>query len=264
MTRDYLRSILTRKAEEIESLRPQARELRATAADAPPSRPWSGVLRRPGRVGLIAELKRRAPSAGSLCPDLDPAGLARAYEGAGAAALSVLTDRDFDGELSDLRRARAAVVIPALRKDFILDPVQVWESRAAGADAALLIVRALGDGRLEELLGVAGEAGLGTLVEVHDAKDLERAVSAGARVIGINNRDLGTFATDPGITRRLAERVPRERILVAESGIASAEQVKGMGELGVDAVLVGRALVSSPDPARLARELATQPRLDRS
>lgn len=263
MRPEYLRAILERKRREIGSLGLRAAELKAAAAAAAPARPWREALRRRSRVALIAELKRRAPSAGPLRPDMDAGALARTYEEAGAAALSVLTDRDFDGQLNDLRRARAEVSIPALRKDFILDRVQLWESRAAGADAALLIVRALSDGELAELMESAGEVGLATLVEVHDEVELDRALAAGASVIGINNRDLTTFSIDLDVTRRLALAVPRDRIVVAESGIETVEQVREMGELGVDAVLVGRALVSSPQPAALARSLASQRRVER-
>ncbi|MEE9133789.1 MAG: indole-3-glycerol phosphate synthase TrpC [Gemmatimonadota bacterium] len=264
MTADYLAGILRRKREEIAILKSRARGLRAAAANAPPARPWADALRRSERVALIAELKRRAPSAGSLCPELDPPALARTYEEAGAAALSVLTDGDFDGKLQDLERARSAVSLPALRKDFILDPVQIHESRAAGADAVLLIVRSLPGDELEDLLAAAAEAGMGALVEVHDDEELGRALAANAQVVGINNRDLATLSTDLEVAHRLASLVPPDRILVAESGIVSAEQVRELGALGVDAVLVGRALVSDPDPGRLAGELAAQPKRERS
>lgn len=264
MTADHLTAILQRKREEIARLRPRAAQLRAAAGDAPPARPWWQALCLPGRVALIAELKRRAPSAGSLRPEMDPAELARSYEQAGAAALSVLTDADFDGELADLLEARAAVTVPALRKDFILDPVQVYESRAAGADAVLLIVRALSDDLLAELLGLTSEVGLGALVEVHDATELDRALASGAEIIGINNRDLQTFDTTLDVTYGLVDSVPADRILVAESGITSGWQVSELGARGVDAVLVGRALVSHSEPGRLARQLASQTKRERS
>ena len=261
---DYLTRILARKRAEVAGLRHRQEELRAAAADAPPARPWSSALRRPGRVALIAEIKRKAPSAGALRPDLVPERLARLYERAGASALSVLTDADFDGELADLGRARQAVSLPVLRKDFMLEPVQVWESRAAGADAVLLIVRALGEAGLAELLGVAAEAGLGALVEVHDQEELGRALDAGAPVIGVNNRDLRTFATTLEVTEDLAAAVPGERILVSESGIESGADVARLGALGVDAVLVGRALVTHADPVALGAELAGQARVERA
>jgi indole-3-glycerol phosphate synthase len=261
---DYLTKILKRKQAEVEIFADWAAELAAQAASAPPARPWALPLKKAERVALIAEIKRRAPSAGSLRPDLDPRGLARAYEAAGAAAISVLTDQDFDGKLSDLEAARDAVNLPVLRKDFILDKVQVYESRAAGADAVLLIARALSDAQLVDLLGLAREVGLGTLVEVHDEDELGRALNAGAPVIGVNNRDLRTFTTDLDITRKLVDSVPPDRILVSESGIEAGEHVSELGALGVDAVLVGRALVSQEDPGALARELASQPKVERA
>lgn len=261
---DFLTAILRRKRAEVEALRGRAADLRSAAADAPPPRAWAAALRVPGRVALIAEIKRRAPSAGELDPNLDARERARLYERAGAAALSVLTDRDFDGEIGDVTRAREAVALPTLRKDFVLDPVQIWEARAAGADAVLLIMGALEDGRLRDLLGLAGELGMGTLVEAHDAEDLGRAVAADAPVVGVNNRDLRSFATSLEVTRRLAASVPPDRILVAESGIESAAEVQELGALGVDAVLVGRALITHRDAARLAAELAGQPRRARS
>jgi indole-3-glycerol phosphate synthase len=260
MTKGYLADVARRKRQEIAALRPRSAELEGMAADALPGRPWAAALRRPNRVALIAELKRRAPSAGSLRPEMDPGALARSYEEAGASALSVLTDADFDGDLADLRQAREAVSVPALRKDFVLDPVQVYESRVAGADAILLIVRMLTDDALVTLLGISEEVGLETLVEVHDEAELERALATTAPVIGVNNRDLTTLSTSLEVTRRLAPRVPSDRVLVAESGIDSGEQVKELGELGVDAALVGRALVSHTDPSELAAELSSQPK----
>ncbi len=263
MSRDYLTSIVARKWVEIEALKPRAAELQAAAADAPPARGWAEALRHRDRVALIAELKRRAPSAGPLRGDMEPAALARVYEAAGAAAISVLTDRDFDGVLGDLEKARAAVALPVLRKDFLLHPVQLHESRAAGADAVLLIVRSLSGSQLADLLGLANELGLGVLVEVHDAEELARALEVQAPVIGINNRDLRTFATRLEVTGGLVDSVPGDRVLVSESGIEAPEQVRKLGERGVDAVLVGRALVSHDDPGGLARELASQPKAER-
>lgn len=264
MSPDRLAPILERKRAEIEAIRSSLSDLRGAAADAPPARDWSAALRRPSRVSLIAELKRRAPSAGALRTDMDAAGLAVAYEEAGAAAVSVLTDADFDGGLDDLGRARSVVGLPVLRKDFLLDPIQVWESRAAGADAVLLIVRALPGDRLSAMLEAVRSAGLGSLVEVHDASELERAIEAGAEVIGVNNRDLGTFELSLDVSRELIPRVPGERIAVAESGVESSEDVRALGELGADAVLVGRALVSHPEPGAMARSLVGHRRRGRA
>ena len=170
--------------------------------------------------------------------------MARAYEQGGAAAVSVLTDRDyFGGDLEFLRRVRAEVALPAIRKDFLIDPVQVWEARAAGADAVLLIVRILDDARLAELLGLAAEAGMDALVEVHDAEELERALAAGSTLVGVNNRDLGSFRTELDLSVRLAASVPAGVTLVAESGIRTPEDVDRLGAAGVDAILVGESLM---------------------
>lgn len=258
MNSDYLAGAVARKRGEVAALRQEGQQLKKAALASGPARPWASVLRRPDRVTLIAEFKRRAPSVGVLRGDLDPAELACTYERAGAVGLSVLTDLDFDGTIEDLVRARSAVSLPVLRKDFIVDPLQVWQSRAAGADAVLLIVRALSDGELQALLEVARELGVGTLVEIHEERELERALRSGAPVIGINNRDLIDFTISLDVTHRLAETVPADRVLVAESGIDSAEEVRDLGALGVDSVLVGRALVSHPAPLELARSMATQ------
>lgn len=261
---DYLAGILDRKREEVAALESRVDALAREVESAPAVRPWREALRHSEHVTLIAELKRKAPSAGDLKLALDPVRLARSYERAGAAAVSVLTDLDFGGQLDDLREARAAVSLPTLRKDFVLDPLQLLEARAAGADAALLIVSALSDAELGRLLSYASELGLGCLVEVHDEGELERALAAGAGVIGINNRDLKTFETRLEVTHRLAPQVPADRVVVAESGIDSAAQVKELGELGVDAVLVGSALVRETEPERLARTLAAQPKKRRA
>lgn len=210
-----------------------------------------------GRVALIAEIKKASPSRGAIRPDLDPVETARLYAANGAAAISVLTERDFfHGDPSYLRAVREAVSLPLLRKDFLVDPDQVFESRALGADAILLIAAILSDGELETLLGLAGDLGLGCLVEVHDEAELARALAAGARLIGINNRDLSTFRTDLEVTRRLAGRVPPECTVVAESGIFTREDVERVGAWGAHAVLVGEALVREADVGAKVRELA--------
>jgi indole-3-glycerol phosphate synthase len=258
---DTLQAIVARKREEVEALLPLAAEVRAQATDAPPPRDLAAALRRPDEVRVLAEVKRRSPSAGPIRPDADAATVAGWYEQGGAAAVSVLTDRDFfGGELEDLRRVRAAVGLPALRKDFVIDPVQVWEARAAGADAVLLIVRILDDARLAELHGLAAELGMSVLVEAHDAEEVERALAAGARLLGINNRDLATFRTDLALSLDLAADIPAAVTLVAESGIRSAEDVDRLGAAGVDAVLVGESLMRQPDPARAVAALAGRPK----
>ncbi len=263
---DILARIVETKEREVEELRPREADLRHLAGDAPPPRDFRGALRPThGRVALIAEVKRRSPGAGAIRPDLDPVEQARAYEAGGAAALSILTDRDyFQGSLDDLGAVRGTVGIPALRKDFLIDSAQIQEARAAGADAILLIVGILDDIRLRELREEAESLGMAALVEVHDETELERALSSGAGIVGINNRDLRTFRTDLAVTRRLAPLVPSGVILVSESGMSGPEQVAEVGAMGADAVLVGEALVRAPDPSALARELAGQPRRARA
>ncbi|HEX9884889.1 MAG TPA: indole-3-glycerol phosphate synthase TrpC [Longimicrobiales bacterium] len=261
---DVLRRIVRTKEKEVAALGRRSEAVWAEAREAPEPRDFRGALRLGSSVALIAEVKRRSPGAGDIRPDLDPAGLAADYAGSGAAALSVLTDaRYFGGSLDDLRRVRAAVDIPLLRKDFTLVPDQVAEARAAGADAVLLIVRILEGDRLRELAQVAAELGLAALVEVHDATDLERAVAAGAELIGINNRDLTRFVTDLGTTRSLLAGVPEDVVVVSESGIRDTGDVDTVGGWGVDAVLVGEALLRAPDPAEAAAGMTGRPRAHR-
>jgi len=228
---------------------------------APPVRPFAAALARPGRVNVIAEHKRRSPSRGAIREDLAPADVARAYETKGAAALSVLTDGPFfGGRMEHLVEARAACSLPVLRKDFVLDPWQVWEARAAGADAVLLIVAALGDGELRDLLAVAGEAGMGALVEVHDRGELGRALAAGSRIVGVNNRDLRTLTVSLDTSLALAPAIPDDVLAVAESGIRTGADVRRLREAGFDAFLVGEHLMAAPDPGealfRLLEEAA--------
>ena len=250
---DVLGRIVATKRLEVERLRPRAGELLRAAAGTPPPRDLVAALTGVAEVGLIAEVKRRSPGAGEIRPGLDPRAVARAYAAAGAAAVSVLTDGVyFGGSTGDLAAVRAATDLPILRKDFILDPVQVSEARAVGADAVLLIVSILDDARLSELLAAARDHALSALVEVHDAGELERALSAGARLRGINNRDLRSFATDLAVTLDLTERAPVDAVVVSESGIRSREDVERLGRHGVDAVLVGEALLRAPDRGQAA------------
>jgi indole-3-glycerol phosphate synthase len=259
-----LDDILATKRDEVTVLRyPQTRDLlRKTALEAPPTRDFAGALRRAdGRVALIGELKRRSPSKGDLAPDLDPGPSAKAYEAGGAAALSVLTDLHyFGGTVADLQAAHDATTLPCLRKDFTIDEVQVYESRAIGADAILLIVAALpDDGHLADLHALARELGLDVLVEAHDAHELERAHAAGAQVVGINSRDLTTFAEDLGVATDLSSLVPPAVVAVAESAIRTADDAQRVAAAGFDAILVGEALVRADDPTALVRAMTRAP-----
>ena len=221
---------------------------------------FAGALRGDS-IRLIAEVKKASPSRGLLCPDFNPVGLADTYTSCGAAAVSVLTDPRFQGELehiSQIKRGGASRQAPVLRKDFIFDPYQVYEARAVGADALLLIVAMLTAEQLSELLALSRRLELGCLVEVHDESELDLALGAGAEVIGINNRDLRTFRTDLSVTMNLAPRLPRGKILVSESGIHSQEQLSQLAAVGVNAVLVGEALVTATDVSAKVRELSGQ------
>jgi len=257
-----LDDILAMKRDEVTLLhRPEVRVLlRSEALGAPTPRDFAGALRRAdGSQAVIAEIKRRSPSKGDLAPDLDPAATAAAYAAGGAACLSVLTDRaSFGGSVEDLRCAREACDLPVLRKDFVIDEIQVFETRAIGADAMLLIVAALPDDAVfVDLHTLATELGLAVLVEAHDAAEAERALGIGARIVGVNARDLGTFAEDLGVGERLASMFPRDVIAVAESAIRSTDDATRMARAGFDAVLVGEMLVKSDDPTATVRELAS-------
>jgi len=229
--------------------------LKSRAQDLPAARSLAGALLAPG-MGVIAEVKRRSPSRGELAAGLDPAKQSLAYQEGGAAAISVLTEPEFfDGSLADLEAVRGAVTVPVLRKDFILEPAQVWESKLVGADAVLLIVAALTDRQLEDLIGEADTAGLDALVEVHTHAEAERAMTAGARVVGVNNRDLGSFDIDLATAEALAGPISEAKVRVAESGIFSGAEAERMAACGYHAVLVGEALVRASDPAVLVAEL---------
>jgi indole-3-glycerol phosphate synthase len=253
--------IVATKREEVAVLQRHAAALREGAEAAAPVPDFEAALRAGACVALIAEVKRRSPSAGGIREGVPAEQVARVYAGAGAAAVSVLTDREyFGGHIEDLRDVAAAVTLPLLRKDFIIDAAQVHEARVAGASAVLLIVRILNDAELRDLLAVAAEVGLGVLVEVHDESDVERALGAGARIVGINNRDLSTFRTDLDTTRRLAPLVPADRVVVAESGIRDAADVARVAAAGAHAVLAGETLMRAADPAQATRALSSVPR----
>lgn len=261
---NVLDQILAAKQEELHALRPQVGALRVQAEKGKPSRPFAAALRSEGKTALIAEFKRRSPSAGWIRRDSLVADFIKAYSECGARAISVLTDEKFfGGSLSDLRAARALANVPILRKDFVLEEVQLFEARAAGADAVLLIVRALDDDSLRGLLTTARGIGLDVLVETHNEKEIERALRAGADVIGVNNRDLGSFNVDLGLTARMLELIPSNVIVVAESGIKNANDVANLGQLGVDAVLIGETLMRADNLCATVKTFASHPRRSR-
>ena len=231
-------------------------DLAARAKAGSPGRGFAAALAGQDRVAVIAEIKRASPSKGLLVPDLDPASVAVAYQEGGAAALSVLTDRDFFlGSPDDLAAARAATALAVLRKDFTVGPADVLDARCMGADAVLLIAAALSPEEMPELVGLAASVGLDALVEVHDEVEAERALVAGATLIGVNQRDLVTFEVDRARAERVARILPAGVTRVAESGIRDGDDVMRLGDAGFHAVLVGEALVTSPDPAAALRQL---------
>ena len=235
-------------------------EFRSRAAQAPPPRDFAAAL--PGtHLGVIAEIKRRSPSRGILAPALDPGRTAGAYATGGAAAVSVLTEPEFfGGSLDDLVAVRRAVEMPVLRKDFLLDPSQVFQARAAGADAVLVIVAAVDDGQLVELVQAAEDAGIVALVEIHDAQELDRTLTAGARLVGVNNRNLETFVTDLAVAEALAPALAGTGVVtIAESGVANPDGATRMAAAGYDAILVGEAAVTANDPAALIASLRVEP-----
>lgn len=258
---DVLAKILARKREEVaeRSARLPLAELAVRCADLPPTRGFAAALEAKiaqGEAGVIAEVKRASPSRGVLRADFDPAAIGRSYARGGAACLSVLTDHDFfQGHEEHLVAAREASGLPVLRKDFTIDAWQVYEARALGADAILLIVAALDDARLQELCALGLDLGLDVLVEIHDAEELERALATPAHLIGINNRNLRTFETTLDTTFRLKDRVPHTRRLVTESGILTRDDAAAMRAAGVHAFLVGEAFMRAPDPGAALRAL---------
>ena len=258
---DVLERIVETKRAEAAALVGRGAALRRACSDAPAPRDFEAALRREETVALIAEVKRRSPGAGSIRPDLDPATLARDYARAGASAISVLTDGPwFGGSLADLAAVRDAVDVPVLRKDFTLIEEQVLEARIGGADAILLIVRILDDALLRSLRELAESLGMSALVEVHSAPELDRALASGARIVGINNRDLADFRTSLDTTFGLLARIPAGVVIVSESGIRTPEDVERLGGDGVHAVLVGEALLKNEDPGAQARALSGRPR----
>ncbi len=245
----------TRRRLEANEDRVPLAEMKLRASRAGPPRHFGEALKKAG-FGLIAEIKRASPSKGDLRPDMDAAQMARLYTRAGANAISVLTEPDFfKGSLNDLEAVRASVRVPVLRKDFILEPYQVYEARAGGADAVLLIVAILPTKKLKELLALAGELGMDALVEVHEKSEMKSALSSGAHIIGINNRNLKDFSVDLKTTLTLRPLVPPEVLVVSESGIQTPDDVESLRQARVNAMLIGEALVTSADPAGKIAEL---------
>lgn len=251
-----LREIVEHKRREVAERRRGHPLTAMRDAPRPPRRDFAAALRQPG-LSFIAEIKRRSPSRGAIRETLDPVEIAREYETAGAAALSVLTESSrFGGSDADLTAARGAVGLPVLRKDFTIDGYQLHEAAAIGADAVLLIVRILSDGELLDLLTLGAEMRLACLVEVHDEYELERALRFGAEIVGINNRDLDTLRVDLDTCVRLRPRIPAGILTVAESGLHTRDDVRRVEAAGFDAVLVGEALLAAPRPGERLRELA--------
>ena len=267
-TPDILRKIVVRKAEEVadRSARVPRVMLETAAARADAPRGFVAALQSriaAGRPAVIAEVKKASPSKGVLRPDFDPAAIARSYELAGAACLSVLTDVDFfQGSDAYLQQARAACALPVLRKDFVIDPYQVWEARSLGADCILLIAACLDDARLADLNALARELGMDALIEVHDGAELDRALRVDNAMVGINNRDLRSFAVTLDTTLGLLGRIPDDRLVVTESGILGPADVALMRRHGVHAFLVGEAFMRAPDPGERLAELFGQRTLD--
>ncbi len=249
-----LKQILDDAERRAEAIRPRAAEFRAKAASTPPAR---GFGRAVSGGKLIAEVKRRSPSRGVMAPGLDAAAQAKRYQAGGAAAVSVLTESaHFEGSLEDLMAVRSAIDLPVLRKDFLLDPAQIWESKAAGADAVLLIVSILGEEVLATMLEEAAEAGVDALVEVHDTKEAKLALAVGAGIVGVNNRDLVSFTTDLAVAESVAPMIRRPGVVtIAESGVSDAEGARRMWAAGYDAILIGEALVTATDPEALLQTL---------
>jgi indole-3-glycerol phosphate synthase len=256
-----LDQILAAKRAEVDRLRPRGPQLRELAAGQKPAKPFAAALRAGENVALIAEFKRRSPSAGWIRQDGSVAEITKAYSESGARAISVLTDAEFfAGSLEDLVATTSKTSVPVLRKDFVLDELQIVEARAAGADAVLLIVRALNDAELKDLLSAAHVVGVAALVEAHDQHEVQRALQAGAQIVGINNRDLSNFSVNRDLASEVARMVPAEVVLVAESGVRDQKDLARVAQAGIDAVLIGEALMRSNDVRATVREFSSQPR----
>jgi len=252
-----LERIVEAKKKEVARLRSATPipELERAARDMPAARDFRGALQ--GRdCAIIAEIKRRSPSKGRLRADYDPEEIARIYEAGGAAAISVLTDRNFfEGDAGHLKAARKVTSLPVLRKDFIIDPCQIFETRFLGADALLLIAGLFDEKPLRELIELSRSLGLAALVEVHNGEEAARAAAAGADIIGINNRDLKTFRTDIETSLSMAPLIPKDRIVVSESGIETRADIERLAEAGIRCFLIGETLMRAADPGEKIREL---------
>jgi indole-3-glycerol phosphate synthase len=262
-TPDILQRIVDRKREEVAVLHRQdsLANWRARAADTPSPPDFLAALRGQDRIRVIAEIKKASPSAGVIRPDFDPPAIAASYHAHGAACISVLTDQDFfQGSIAHLRRVAQSVPLPILRKDFIIDPAQIFEARVAGAAGVLLIAECLDGTLLGDLLAVIESLKMTALVELHDAENLPRVIASGARLIGINNRDLRTFETHLDHTLTMLREIPGDRTVVSESGIRTHADVERLHAAGVHAILVGEAFMRSKDPgAKLAELVGNAP-----
>jgi indole-3-glycerol phosphate synthase len=253
-----LEDIVARKKERLAELKKRSvqKELEQAVVAAPKTRDFLSALKHGEKPVVIAEIKRASPSAGQICPHLEVGKVATCYEGAGAAAISVITEEDFfQGRVEYLKEARRAVSVPILCKDFIIDPIQLLTARAAGADGLLLIAAILPQSILMELLAMASQLDMACLVEVHDEEELSRVLETKAPLIGINNRDLRTFEVSLDTTLRLRPSIPRNRLVVSESGIQTRGDLQSLAAAGVDAVLVGTSLMRAQDPGAKLREL---------
>jgi len=251
-----LDKIVTVKRREVATLLPRAEELRGRAAARKDFRDFAKALVAREGIALIAEVKKASPSAGIICPDFNPVHIARNYEQAGAAAVSVLTDREFfHGNIEYLHQIRDAVSLPLLRKDFIIEELQIHEAAAYGADAVLLIAAILDDQQLRDFRAVTEYLHMAALVEVHDETEMDRALAAGAQLIGINNRNLATFTVSLTTTEKLATKVPENRLIVAESGIHTRTDVERVARAGAKAILVGESLMRSGNIVTKVKEL---------
>lgn len=253
-----LTKIIEHKKKEVEAAgaRTPLEDLKKRAGSICVRSAFKKSISRKGHVNLIAEIKKSSPSRGLIRPDFDPLTIALSYQGAGAAAISVLTDeRFFDGKLEYLKNISERMTVPILRKDFIIDEYQVYEAAVNGAEAVLLIAHILTHEELKRLYDLARELGMEVLLEVHNEEEVDKALSANASIIGINNRDLNTFEVDISTTERLIHKIPENKVIVSESGIGSYEQIMFLKSLGVNAVLVGESLMRADNPADMVRRL---------